>query len=499
MFRLLAESLGPLPVLRPRPVGWNRDLDAALVTAPGTDALRTRLHEPGALVVTTGQQPGLFTGPLYTVHKALAAAALARVLTHRWRRPVVPLFWVAGDDHDFAEASTATWLSTDGALVDWTLPPRARTAPQMPMSVEPLPPSITEGVRRLAQTLPGGAERDRTLAWLERHYRPGVSLHRACADALAELLAPHGVLCFDPTVDAFKRAQAPLIERALARAGDIDAALAAVPEADTGIVAGDDATLVFLQTASGRERLMRDGTGVRTRRSSQRLSAADLRAMLGASPELFSANVLLRPVVESALLPTVGYVGGPGELRYLRRQAARVYPILDTPVQTPVPRWSGTLIPRWADRVLDRLHLTAAAVLHEDGPAADAVLARDFPADARQALDLLRQHLAATGAIIRAAGTRIDPVLDRAMDGRLQRLGRGIDDIEHVMERHLRKRGDIAYAQFDRLRTALRPRHQPQERVLTVASELARYGDDWFTALVRATDQWAEQLPDSPA
>src|SRR3954464_2254481 len=81
-----------------------------------------RLREPGAIAVTSGQQPGLFTGPLYTIYKALSTAALAHILERQWQRPVVPVFWVAGDDHDFAEASQASWISGEGTLRIGELP-----------------------------------------------------------------------------------------------------------------------------------------------------------------------------------------------------------------------------------------------------------------------------------------------------------------------------------------------------------------------------------------
>ena len=97
----------------PLPGGFDPALAPAILAGPGQESLRARLAEPDVLVVTTGQQPALFTGPLYAVHKALSAAALARVLSARWSRPVVPLFWVAGDDHDYAEANHAAWLRPD--------------------------------------------------------------------------------------------------------------------------------------------------------------------------------------------------------------------------------------------------------------------------------------------------------------------------------------------------------------------------------------------------
>jgi bacillithiol biosynthesis cysteine-adding enzyme BshC len=499
MLRVVSHPIGPLPPLRPRADAWRSALDAALVAAPGTEPARQRLHQPGALVVTTGQQPGLYTGPLYAVHKALSATALARVLERRWQRPVVPIFWLAGDDHDFAEASTASWVNAAGALVDWTLSPRPAAAPQLSMSEEVLPPAAIEGLDHLEAALPPGPSRDEALAWLRRHYIPGATMHRAYAGALAELLAPFGVLCFDPTHDSVKRAQAPLLRTALERAGALDAALAALPDAGTGIAAGAGATLVFMTTAVGRDRLLIDGEGFRTRRSNERFTRPQLITELERDPARFSANVLLRPVVESALLPTVAYVAGPGEMRYLERQASALYPLLGVPMQVPVPRWSGTVVQRWAERLLGRLHLVAEDVLADDGTLAKELLARALPGDARQAIEALRGQIGRSAGVVGAAGTRIDPVLDRAITGRMQRLRQLTDDLEAVILRHLKRRDDIAYAQFMRLATGLRPHGKPQERVITAASFLGRYGNAWLNTVFEVIAAWAESLPaDAP-
>ena len=114
--RVVPHALGGMPLLAPRAAQWDDRLLPAIVAAPGVEGHLARLRAPGALVVTTGQQPGLFTGPLYTIHKALAAASLARRCAHEWNRPVVALLWVAGDDHDWTEASNASWLAADGRL-----------------------------------------------------------------------------------------------------------------------------------------------------------------------------------------------------------------------------------------------------------------------------------------------------------------------------------------------------------------------------------------------
>jgi len=495
MLRVVSHPLGPLPQVAPRTAAWRPDLDAALIPGGGIDDALARLHQPDALVVTTGQQPGLFTGPLYSVHKALSAAALARALERRWRRPVVPVFWIAGDDHDFAEASTATWMDATGTLVDWSLPARPASAPQLPMSQEQLPASVVDGLSLLEAGLPAGQARDATVDWLRRHYVAGATLHGAFSGAMAELLAPFGIVCFDPTHRSAKLAQAPLLATALHRAVELDRALASLPEAGTGIAAGEGATLVFVTTTEGRERLLIDGEHFRTRRSGARFTRAEIDALLAREPERFSANVLLRPVVESALLPTVAYVAGPGELAYLERQASALYPLLDVARQVPVPRWSGTVVERWAERLLERLDLDLGAVLSDDGRVARRVLERDFPGDAREAIDSLRRQISSSGGLIAAAGKRIDPVLERAVTGRMRRLDQISGDVEKVLLRHLRKREDIAHAQYARLVAGLRPRGKPQERVLAAPSFRGRYGEAWLNGVFESISAWADRAP----
>lgn len=488
---LLGGAPAPIPSLTPTTATWDRTLDAAIAPCAERDALLARLHAPGALVVTTGQQPGLFTGPIYTIHKALAAAALARRLEAQWQRPVVALFWLAGDDHDHREASSAAWLDGQGRLDGWALPMRAADAVQHPMSREPLPASIDEGLDKLARTLPPGPETDATMAWLARHYVAGATIHAAYAGALAELLGPYGVACLDATHPAVKAVQRPLLAQALRNATALDATLAALPDAGTGIRAGEGATLVFLETAAGRERLLVEGDDFRARRSGDRFSLADLDALLDREPERFSANVLLRPVVERRIVPTVAYVAGPGEYRYLTAQASALYAAFGTTPQVPVPRWGGTLVEPWVERLLGRLGVTAEAVLADDGTLARSILRRDLPAAVTAQLAALRDTIATTEQVLGREGHALDPVLDRAVAGRGRKLSAVADDLERLFERHLRKRDDIAHAQLRRVLDALRPGGAPQERHLTAATFLARYGRSWLDLIVEATDRWA--------
>lgn len=482
--------VGNFPDLSPRV----NPPDASLLgNALRPSAAADRLRQPGALAVTTGQQPGLFGGPMYVVHKALAARAVARCLEQRWDRPVVPVFWLAGDDHDWDEATHTAWWTPSGEVVDWALHARDARAPQLAMSQEPLPADVAAARDRFADDLPQGPAREAALDWIDRHWRTGATLHSAYASALAELFEPLGIATLDATASDMKRAQQPLIRQALLRSTELDATLAALPDPEAWVGAGAGLTLVFLEAAAGRDRLLRDGDQFRTRRSGERFSQDALLEMLDAEPERFSANVLLRPVVEAALVPTVGYVAGPGEMRYLTRQAAALYPVLDVAVQSPIPRWGGAVVDGVTARLLLRLGLEAVPVLQDDGALGSAVLRSDLPESIPTALQKLRAAIDATSADVTALGETIDPVLARAIESRRRRLQFVSDDLERLMVRHHRKRDDIAWAQYLRLRARLMPQGRPQERVIGVAAALGRWGNEWIDAAAQAADTWASQ------
>lgn len=488
-------SLRLISAVSPRPVALTPREAPATALPVGGGAAAARLALPGALAVTTGQQPGLFGGPMFVVHKALAARALARRLEEEWRRPVVPVFWLAGDDHDHAEATRTAWWNAADEVVPWALPPRPRDAAQRSMAREPLGPALKAARDRLAADLIPGPDRDAAIAWVDRHWHPHVTVHAAFAASLRELLEPWGIATLDATGDAVKRAQQPCIRRALDAAREIDAALAALPEEDGRADAGQGLTLVFLETDTGRDRLVVDGDGFRTRRANARYARAELEALLVNEPERFSANVLLRPVVESLILPTVAYVAGPGEYRYLTTQARAVYPFLDAPVQAPVPRWGGAVADDVTERLLSRLALDGVQVMGDDeGRIGREILRKELPAEFTAAIDALRGAVDSAAADAVQAGMAMDAVLPRAVESRRRRLHFVTDDLERVMLRHLRKRDDIAWRQYQRLRARLRPLDGPQERVIGIAGALGRWGEAWLHAAADAADAWAADV-----
>jgi bacillithiol biosynthesis cysteine-adding enzyme BshC len=485
----------PLEAPALRPGAMEPALADAFVASSTREAQLERLRRPGALAVTTGQQPGLFTGPLYTVHKALSAVALAGLLEARWERPVVPVFWLAGDDHDFAEASSASWLTADGTLASASLPPRPPDAPLTPMYRQPLGEGVLPTLEALVAGLPPSEFRDATVDWLTRHYRPDATVAGSYAGAMAELVGPLGVLCFDSTHAAAKRVIAPLLVRALRDAHALDddldrwAESQGVTARTSGVTVGDGAALVMLEASLGRDRLVQDGAGFVTRRSRERFDLAAIERIAAEEPRRLSPNVLLRPVVESAILPTVAYLGGPGELRYLA-MTPPIYQRLEIPRQRPLARWSGVIVEPRVDRVVEKFGLELADLFAPPGAVEARVVRAQLPAAVGAALERLRAALDEGYGVLEQAAADIDPTLSRPTQTTKQHALAGMQEIEKKLVHHLKRRQETELGQIARARTAVMPNGKPQERVLTIAPFLARYGAGLLTELTEAFASW---------
>jgi bacillithiol biosynthesis cysteine-adding enzyme BshC len=479
----------------PRDGQFDPALADAIVASAAKQPALARLAEPGACVVTTGQQPGLFTGPLYTIYKAISTAAVARILERQWQRPVVPVFWVAGDDHDFAEASHTSWIVADGTIRHVALPPRPAEAPLTPLYREQLGTNIVPLLETLAADLPPSEFRAWTLEWLQRHYEPSAAIAGSFAGALAELLAPAGIICLDSTHPLVKRSAARYLVRALGLARELNQDLEHRSEelitagVDPGVPVGENATLVMLEGPLGRDRLLLHEGGFTTRRARLQLDLEALNRIAAAEPERLSPNVLLRPVVESALLPTVAYLAGPGELKYLAL-AHPVYERMRVHRQVILPRWSGVLVEPKVDRVLNKFGIELTELLEPGGALESKLVRSQLPEETTQALQRLRESLVAGYGALAESAADIDPTLTKAVQGTKNQSLAALKDIEKKLVQHLKRRQEVELGQLSRARDLILPEGQPQERVLTIGSFLARYGQTLIEEVSEAVEGW---------
>jgi len=459
------------PAARPaagKPRRVAADILAACLPGPGRD----RLAAGDVLCVTTGQQPGLFTGPLYTVYKALSAIALAQRLERERGVPVVPVFWVAGDDHDFAEANHAWILNGGGDPSRILLRERPAEAPQLPLWRELCGDGVKAALEELRSGTPETEFKSAVLDWLAAAYRPEASLSDAFASALHALLSDRGLVVFRFHDPKAKRAAAPLLLRAL------------------GVTLADGLSPVLVEGKAGRDRLRPDGDAFVTRRGAERFSRSDLERLAATEPERLSPNVLLRPVVEAALWPTVAYAAGPGELEYLA-DAGTLYATLGVERQTPVPRWSGVLIENRVEKVLSKHGLTLEDLATPAG-ALEAKLVRDaLPPEVAATLRRLTVDLGAEYEQLAHAAAAVDPTLQRSVESARNAALANVQEIEKKLVASLKRTNETLVGQIARARAAVHPRAAPQERVLTYASFAIRYGPELLAGLEAEVARWA--------
>jgi uncharacterized protein YllA (UPF0747 family) len=316
---------------------------------------------------------------------------------------------------------------------------------------------------------------------LERCFTPGQTLAGAAGQMLAELLAPLGVLVLDSTAAPFKQAAGPLLLRALRQHAELSRQLQARTEQlrkagrDPGLEHDPAATLVMLDGPDGRDRIVTDGSGYRLRRAGTSISLRDLEQIAEHEPQRLSANVLLRPVVESELLGTVGYCAGPGELRYLAL-ASVVFEVLGVPRPAAVPRWSGLLVDSYTDRMLARFGVSLEQLRD---PARDvlAMAAADrLTPDTVTALNQLRRSVREHFEVLDREAAAIAPPLERSAEGSERRIEFELSRLERRLVRGLKRRHETELRQLARARTFVLPAGRPQERMLCVAEPLARFG-----------------------
>lgn len=439
-----------------------------------------RLARPDALVVVAGQQPGLFGGPLYTVYKALTAIAVAREAERATGRPVVPIFWVAADDHDFEEVRRAY-------LSDGTPEPRVL---EYPLDAAPrgvsvvrvtLGPPVVELLRTLEESLPLSDFRAETLDRLRGAYAPS----RGWADAFARFaggwVVPLGALVFDPTDAEAKRLALPVFEREIELAGhSSQAALELGAELEArgyhAQIARAGQELNLFWHGERREALRLAGDGAfRLAESGRTFVTRELLAMVRERPENASPGVLLRPLMQDYLLPTAAYVGGPAEVAYWA-QVNALYPLFEMSPPAVVPRAGATILEPKIRKVLERFGLGWEALAGDAEIVIRDALISLLPEDLPALLERERAGWLESFGRIEAMVTAFDPSLHAAIKtatGKVLHEGEGLEKkLMHVWKR----RQEESVQQIRRAKAHLFPRGGLQERSVSILGYAARYG-----------------------
>jgi uncharacterized protein YllA (UPF0747 family) len=408
----------------------------------------------GAVAVVTGQQPVLFTGPLFSILKAISAIKIARHLEQRGVK-AVPVFWVAAEDHDFAELESTHVLNRNSELV--RLAVNLSTGEPRPAGWLEFGEDVRAAVSDCLTNLPPSEFIADLQPILEATYKPGVSPVKAFASMMARLFSNTELTYVDPLHSELKAIAQPVITAAIRENSEMRSALLSRNKALSAagyheqVKVDQNFTGLFGYQGRARHALRPDqlGNGV-----------------------AWSPNVLLRPLVQDALLPTVTYIAGPAEVAYFA-QAAAAYETLKRPMPPIFPRISATLVEPRVARMMEKYSLGLEDVFQgRDSLRRKAVSATGDD----QAFQRLKSALEAEFETLRPVLGAVDETLIGALDTSRQKVLHQLESLHGKYVNAVSRRNETIERHVETMSNALFPEKHQQERILNITSFIARYG-----------------------
>lgn len=466
----------------------NRDFGAGTDTQANIDRL-----EQGAGAVVTGQQVGLFGGPLLTLLKAATAIRLAANAS-RVGYPHVPVFWVASEDHDFDEVNQTVFPAKDARDSFETLRLPKNPAPGKPVGSVIFGEGILPAVAELRRCLGENS----TSEFLASVYTPSATFSSAFAAYLAWAFREHGLIVIDAAARPYHALAESTLRAAIEHADDLHAALLdrnlTLEQAGYSpqVLIAEESSLLFLldETTGVRTALKktpRGGWSVGT----QHYSSSDLLAILDTAPERLSPNALLRPVMQDTLLPTSAYIGGPAEVAYFAQSEVLYQRILGR--TTPIlPRFSATLIDPDLGRLLEQHGLSLPDTFTTADALAQQLAARAMPPQIKQRLfaagNSLNDELQAIAQWMHAQ----DQGLGHAADVATSKMQYQMDRLRRLATTFALQRDKGLRRDAGALCSGLYPQGNLQERMLAGACFLATYAAKSGLSLANALVERAQ-------
>lgn len=460
----------------------NRTFDPGSRIDPAVSKNIDRLAA-GAVAIVTGQQAGLFSGPAFSFYKALSAIRCAEEMTRKGI-DAVPVFWVATEDHDLAEIDHTFWNTRQG-LARYELAANEEYAGRR---VGEIP--IGEGIQALvaeASKSLDGACMETVSAALRESYAPGETYGSAFAKLMSRLLAGRGVIFLDPLDARFHRLAAPVFSRALSDAPALrDALLARSKDLEGSgfhaqVKVTHESTLLFFTVNGRREPVRARNSGFFA--GDAEISPAEFAAAMETTPEAFSPNALLRPIVQDSLLPTAAYIGGPAEVAYLAQSQVLYQRILGR-MPAVLPRSSFTLVEPAIARFMGMYDLGFGDILEGAQHVRATMERKSLPGGLSASFDEAEKSMREILGRFKAPLENLDSTLAGALETTQEKMLHQFNQLRGKVGRAENFRTGVLERHQQILLDALHPEGGLQERSLCFLPFLAAHGPDLLDQLL---------------
>lgn len=441
------------------------------------------LAKPTTLAVVTGQQVGIFGGPLYTLYKALSAVALARELDALLEYDVVPIFWQETEDHDLDESSHYGIFDQGSNYVDvaYTF---AESDTRKQVGSLRLSSSLEAFIESLSSQVQKTEFTESALATYRAAYNEGATFAEAQSRYLSSLTADKGLLIMNANTHAIKQCGAELFRKELENAGELQRSVRAQTEKlATSYHTQIDPSPVnlFIIDHGKRYKLERDDTSG-FRYDAKHITAEDLNRIVDETPECISPNVVMRPLFQDTVLPTISYIAGPGEIAYFA-QLASAYAWAGIPMPLIAPRYSATIVEEKTKKVIAKAGTDTQAFI-EDGPKLIAALTATADEEVIGAkFDEVAARIEGELESLRETVTRADGSLDGALTGLKGKLLAPLKDMRSKTLAAERKKSATIRTQLERALTSLLPDGSLQERKIGLLYFANKYGPGFIDGL----------------
>jgi bacillithiol synthase len=451
-----------------------------------------RLRQKDSVVVITGQQAGFFTGPLYTVYKALTALKLAAQLRERGVN-AVPMFWVAAEDHDFEEVNHTRLVNREGQLITITYtacsPKEGKPVGQVTLCEE-----VNGNIDELIAALPASEFMPRLTEDLRESYQAGTGFADAFGKMMLKMMGHLGIALINPLDDRLKQVSGEIYTRAISRVPEFatqlvkeSAALEAAGYHAQVYTAPEAVPLFMLDDGRRKAIVRRDDGRFYLKGSDKSFNADELLDTVQRCPSCFSPNVTLRPIVQDFLLPTIAYIGGPAEIAYFA-QLRPNYKLLDRIEPVVLPRASFTLIEKRHAKTMSKYGIEFADLFEGQEEVMKKVVERSLDQNTATIFGESEKVFHEQLEKLRESLTAVDPTLAEALKSGREKIFYQLNNLRTRFIHNRSKRDETMQQQIERLFAVLYPNKNLQEREVNVSYFLARYGYELIDRLYQEVE-----------
>ncbi len=463
------------------------DQYATLNSSSTTKSNIKLLGEPNTITVTTGQQVGIFTGPLYTIYKAITTIKLAEYLKLKYDDfNFVPIFWLAGDDHDFEEVRFINILDNNNNLKRVVYNDgKEDDVNRGSVGKLEFKQSIDDVINEIKNSLRPTEFTDEIIELLQKFYNPEETFSSSFKKMMMNFFDEYGLIVFDPTDIRVKEVLKPIFLKEIAeyeKHTDSLVSLSAELEDLYHAQVKVKPVNLFINYEGGRYLIEPGENEFRLKGKRKRFTKEELLEEIDNYPENFSPNVLLRPVCQDYIFPNAFYVGGPGEISYFA-QLKPLYDFYTLPYPIVYPRSSATLLENNSKRILNKIGLDITEIFINSKNISNRVIEKLDDNNINTLFDNTLEQFTEIYQNLEEHISAIDKTLIDAINKNKQRTFQNLQNLKDKVAKAQSRRYEDSLRQIERVRNLLYPNDNFQERELNIVYYLNKYGKDFIKQL----------------